>query len=261
MPARANVKGTAISARRSVFPWMLALSCSDSSMKLTTCRIRVLSPTLLTRTTILPSSTTVLAKTEDPFERCTARGSPVMDDWLTMATPSSTMPSTGMAPPSRTTTRSPSEIWLRGTLISVPSSWSFQTFSTLRARLSVRLSMECRLVQYASVSPSPSRSVSIVTVRKSRIHREARIADASRTSTLSLPCRRAESPFTRKGIAEHTQLIILKNGGRRGLIMKYRTSCMSPSSGGSSTGRLLSSWVPLPSSTVIRSCRALSRLS
>ena len=79
-------------------------------MKRMICCMRVLTPMLVGRTKISPVSTTVPAYTDDPVQRMTPRGSPVMEDSLTTAVPDITTPSTGTAVPARTMTWSPSAI-------------------------------------------------------------------------------------------------------------------------------------------------------
>ena len=155
--------------------------------------------------------------------------------WLTTASPSSTMPSTGMEPPSRTTTRSPSRTSESGTLVSTPSA-STQAVSTLRARLSVRLAMERRRVQYSRASPSPSSRVSTVTVRKSRRSRETPMAAASSTSTLSLPWRSEARPLRKKGRAPMTLLATRSLNGRKGRTKRKRIRGPNP-------------WAPVSSSS------------
>ena len=67
----------------------------------------VSSPTLAVRISRTPSSFIVPAKTSLPLSLGTGIDSPVIGAWLTEAWPVTTSPSTGMASPERTSTRSP----------------------------------------------------------------------------------------------------------------------------------------------------------
>ena len=102
-----NEVGTKRREKFSPTVWMGARSCCASSTLAMMRPMVVWLPTASARTTRRPRTTTEPACTCDPVPTLTGRFSPVIADWLTMASPSTTSPSTGMATWSCTTTSSP----------------------------------------------------------------------------------------------------------------------------------------------------------
>ena len=78
-------------------------------------------PTRAARKTRKPRWFSVAPQTSASFSLATGRLSPVSMDSSTLLAPSMTTPSTGIFSPGRTTTRSPTATWARGTSTSWPS--------------------------------------------------------------------------------------------------------------------------------------------
>ena len=119
--------------------------------------------------------------------------SPVMEDWFTMASPETTLPSSGIMLPVRTTTQSPSCTSETGTSTSVSLTRS-QTLSTLRLMAPARSATDFLWVQSSRISPSRSMNMTEPAVEKSPRSRDTVTAVASSTATDSLPCHRAFRP-------------------------------------------------------------------
>ena len=117
-----NEIGTKRREKFSPTVWMGARSCCASSTREMMRPIVVWLPTARARTTRRPRSTTEPACTVDPATMLTGRVSPVIADWSTMASPSTTSPSTGIATWSWITTSSPICTVSIGTWTSFPSS-------------------------------------------------------------------------------------------------------------------------------------------
>ncbi len=77
-----------------------------------------------------------------------------MEDWLTVASPATTLPSSGIILPVRTTTRSPCCTSVTGTSTSVPLTCS-QTLSTLRLMAPARSATDFLCVHSSRISPNP----------------------------------------------------------------------------------------------------------
>ena len=119
---------------------------------------------------------------------------------MTMASPDSTIPSTGITLPIWTATRSPTRILEIGTKVSVPSSHC-QTFSIFKDILPARSLTDFLWVHSSRISPIPSRNVTELAVPKSRRSMEIPMAAASRTSTASFPLKAHLAPRNRNGTA------------------------------------------------------------
>ena len=169
----------------------------------------------VTRMTSSPSSMTVLAKTAAPSFFCTARGSPVMDDWFTIASPPVTMPSSGIMFPVRATISCPACTWLIGVRTSCPFSAFSQTLSTCRDMAFARSSRDFFLVHSSMMSPMPSRNMTLDAVSKSPCAIAIVTEAASRTCTSSLPFPRDFSALKINGIARTTLIAIRMGAGRK----------------------------------------------
>ena len=110
-----------------------------------------------------------------PFSLRTGSDSPVIDAWFTIASPESTMPSSGITLPTRTETRSRT---------SVPSTFC-HTFSIFKDMLPARSLTDFLWVQSSRSSPIPRRNITDPAVLKSHRSMDTVIAVASRTSTSS----------------------------------------------------------------------------
>ena len=110
-----------------------------------------------------------------------------------MASPETTLPSSGIRFPVRTIILSPSEISFIETKISCSSVLS-QTFSTLRDMAPARSETDFLCVHSSSSSPSLNINITDEAVSKSRRKSETVTAVASSTDTESLPSRKALSP-------------------------------------------------------------------
>ena len=119
-----------------------------------------------------------------PFSLRTGSDSPVIDAWFTIASPESTMPSSGITLPTRTETRSPSLISEIGTSTS-PSSVFCHTLSIFKDMLPARSLTDFLWVQSSRSSPIPRRNITDPAVLKSHRSMDTMIAVASRTSTSS----------------------------------------------------------------------------
>ena len=115
--------------------WIGALSPWASSTMRTICESTVSLPTLVASTISLPLILMVAPVTSAPEVFSTGRDSPVTKASSTAEEPSTTMPSTGIFSPGRTTTRSPTLIWLAGTSTSLSS-------TRRRARSACKLSKD-----------------------------------------------------------------------------------------------------------------------
>lgn len=102
-----NEVGTKRREKFSPTVWIGARSCCASSTRVMMRPMVVWLPTARARTTRRPRTTTEPACTGIPTTTLTGRFSPVIADWSTIASPSITSPSTGMATWSCTTTSSP----------------------------------------------------------------------------------------------------------------------------------------------------------
>ncbi len=118
---RMNDAGTKRREKFSPTVWIGARSCWASSTRLMILPITVWLPTAVARTTTRPRTTTDPACTVVPSTTLTGRVSPVIADWSTMASPSMTRPSTGIATWSWTMTSSPICTVSIGTCTSVPA--------------------------------------------------------------------------------------------------------------------------------------------
>ena len=116
-----------------------------------------------------------------------------MEAWLTVASPETTLPSSGMRLPVRTIIRSPGWTSPMGTSSSVSPDCS-QTLSTFRAIAPARSATDFLCVHSSRISPSRSMNMTEPAVLKSPRSIETVTAVASSTATESLPCQRALSP-------------------------------------------------------------------
>lgn len=140
--------------------------------------------TLVTWMTNWPSSITVPAKTGAPSDLWTDSGSPVMEDWLTIASPLTTRPSNGIMLPVRTIIWSLSLISMIGTNVSVSFSLR-HTLSMCKDIALARSSTDLRWVHSSMMSPMPSKNITLPAVSKSwRIRAKVTLV-ASNTCTSS----------------------------------------------------------------------------
>ena len=94
-----RLHGTRASARVAAFPSAVDFNCSESSIIFTMRSNRVEPAVFFTQSVISPSSMAVPAYTYMPASFLTGTDSPVIDAWLTMASPKATMPSSGITLP------------------------------------------------------------------------------------------------------------------------------------------------------------------
>ena len=110
-----------------------------------------------------------------------------------MASPETTLPSSGIMLPVRTTTQSPSCTSETGTSTSVSLTRS-QTLSTLRLMAPARSATDFLWVHSSRISPSRSMNMTEPAVEKSPRRMDTVTAVASSTATDSLPCHKAFRP-------------------------------------------------------------------
>ena len=153
----------------------------------------------------------------------TGKDSPVKGAWLTITSPSVTMPSTGMTPPIRTTIRSPGRIWDTGVNTS-PAGVLNQTRSTFRDIHCAKSCTDFFLVHSSRSSPSSSRNITEPAVAKSRRIMEREIETASSSSTFILPCFKQRSPLRRKGTACHSTRAIRRGAGKNSVLTSFNAA-------------------------------------
>jgi len=130
----------------------------------------------------------------------TGRFSPVIADWSTIASPSTTSPSTGIATWSWTTASSPISTESIGTCISVPAcgppvsrihavSWLPHSSSEMARRVRRRV----RSCRYSPILSSHS------TVSATTFSRKTRLATVAAVTSASVPARPERSAPRRKG--------------------------------------------------------------
>ena len=151
--------------------------------------------------------------------------SPVIDAWFTMASPETTLPSSGIMPPVRTTTRSPSRTSDTGVSTSVPSTCS-QTLSTCRLMTPARSATDFLWVHSSNISPSCSMNITGPAVEKSPRIRDTVTAVASSTATDSFLCHRAFSPSRIYFTERTTARTVVTGTGRNSLEMHRRMTIM-----------------------------------
>ena len=132
---------------------------------------------------------------------------------MTVTSPSRTRPSTGMIPPTRTTTASPGWIWDTGTSTS-PWAVRSQTRSTFKDIHRARSATDFFRVHSSSSSPTSSRNMTVPAVSKSPRNAEMEMDRASSSSTLTRRRSRQRSPLRTKGIMCQSMRAIRNGGGR-----------------------------------------------
>ncbi len=137
--------------------------CASSTSSTT--RERVSSPAAaVTRTSRYPPSFTVPANTSSPTVLSMGTLSPVIGDWSTALSPSTTSPSTGTFSPGFTTTTSPTATCSTGT-VSVPSS-RLTVASSGESSISSRSESRARSIEARSSSSATLKSVASVAASK-----------------------------------------------------------------------------------------------
>ena len=119
--AMAMTTGTNTPLMRSASLAIGAFELPASSTRRMICESVVSSPTRVARTFTNPRLLIVAALTASPSPRSTGMLSPVSADWSTLVCPLTITPSTGMLPPGRTSTMSPTATCSSGTVSSRPS--------------------------------------------------------------------------------------------------------------------------------------------
>ena len=136
-----------------------------------------------------------------------------MDAWLTVASPETTLPSSGMRLPVRTIIRSPGFTSPMGTSSSVSPDCS-HTLSTFSAIAPARSATDFLCVHSSRISPSRSMNMTEPAVSKSPRTIETVTAVASSTATESLPCSRALSPARMYLTERNSAMAICTGTGR-----------------------------------------------
>ena len=136
-----------------------------------------------------------------------------------MPSPSSTIPSSGIILPVRTTIVSFSLTWSMPVRISCPSDVRTQTLSTFSDIADARSSTDFLWVHSSMISPIPRRNITLPAVLNSPRSIATVMDAASRTETSILPERIDRTAFTRYGTAFTAVRTVRRGRGRRNLAM------------------------------------------
>ena len=202
-PETMNEVGTKRREKFSPTVWIGARSSWASSTRVMMRPMAVSLPTACARTTRRPRTTTDPACTWVPVVTLTGRFSPVIADWLTTASPSTTSPSTGIATWSCTTTSSPICRVSMGICTSVPASGPSlnrtQAVSWLPRSSSEMARRVRRSVRSCRYSPILSSHSTVSATTFSRRMRLATVAAETSASVPALPERSERSAPRRNG--------------------------------------------------------------
>ena len=139
-----------------------------------------------------------------------------MEDWFTVASPDTTVPSSGIMFPVRTTMQSPTFTSPMGTSVSLSPTRS-HTRSIFSDMAPARSATDFLCVHSSRISPRFSMNITELAVEKSRRRSDTPIAVASSTETESLPCRSEESPSFRYFTERITARAVRTGVGRNSL--------------------------------------------
>ncbi len=209
----ASTTGTNTALTRSTSRWIGALRAWASSTSRTMRASVVSAPTAPVRTSSLPSPLIAPPVTRAPGDFATGRLSPVSRASSAVLSPSSTVPSTAMRSPGRTTTRSPTRTRPIGISISLPSARRTNARSG-RSAVNARIAAPvCRRARPSSHLPSSTRVMTTAAASKYRcgaaacrtqaaisryrlIPYAAEVPSATSRSMLPAPARAAFQPAT-----------------------------------------------------------------
>ena len=153
----------------------------------------------------------------EPTALATGAASPVMEASFTSPAPETTVPSTGSTAPLPMWSTWPWRTSEMGMRTSVPSSATSQAVSA-RATMPSRRARRARACTCSSMrSDTVRRNMTVEASEKLPRAREATMAEASSTSTVSWPRSRRERPASTKGTARAMAQATLSGAGRRSL--------------------------------------------